>query len=456
LMKRNRAGRALRRQRSSKTSRAHEGSVVVLALLLSFACASSDRNEGGAGDGSRDPASSRGEDPTANPARDATTPPRPEGISEEAWRIHRSAIVVDGHNDLPWAMREKAAYSLEKKDLSKPQAEFDTDIPRLRAGGVGAQFWSVYVPVDAAKKGAALHETLEQIEFVKRMAKRYPETFAMAGTADDVERIRATGRIACLLGAEGGHSMEASIAVLRMLRALGVRYMTLAHSDTNEICDSATDEPKWGGLSPFGEEVVAEMNRLGMLVDISHVSVETMEDALRVSKAPVIASHSSCFALAPHPRNVPDEVLRKVRENGGVLMVNFYSGFVVESSARKMAGMFGEVRKMREKYPDEKELEAAIDAWRKANPIEQGTVKTLVDHIDHAVKVAGIDCVGLGSDFDGITETPVGLEDVSSYPRITQEMLERGYSEEEIRKVLGGNAMRVLRRAEEVAEELGK
>jgi len=376
------------------------------------------------------------------------------GVSEEAWRIHRSTIVVDGHNDLPWAMREKAGYSLDEKDLSKPQPDLDTDLPRLVAGGVGAQFWSVYVPADTAKEGQALHQTLEQIEFVKKMAARYPETLELADTAADVERIHGSGRIACLIGAEGGHSMEGSLAVLRLLRQLGVRYMTLTHSDTNDIADSATDEPKHGGLSKLGEAVVTEMNRLGMLVDVSHVSDGTIEDVLALSKAPIIASHSSCRALAPHPRNVPDDLLRKIGRKDGVVMVNFFSGFLVESSARKMAGMFKTQKELRAAHPDEKEFEAAMDEWKKANPIEPGTVAVVVDHIDHIVGVAGIDAAGLGSDFDGIDTTPVGLEDVSCYPRITEEMLKRGYRAEDIQKVLGGNAMRVLRRAEEVAKEM--
>lgn len=402
-------------------------------------------------------ATSCGHEEVSEHSRSATSSTAPAshaslaGVSEEAWRIHRSSLVVDGHNDLPWAMRDKAGYSLDAKDLSKPQPDLHTDLPRLVAGGMGAQFWSVYVPADAAKTGAALHQTIEQIEFVKRMARRYPEILELASTTADVERIRKDGRIACLMGAEGGHSMEGSIAVLRMLYELGVRYMTLTHSETNDIADSATDEPKHGGLSKLGEEVVAEMNRLGMLIDISHVSDETMTDVLALSKAPVIASHSSCRAVAEHVRNVPDEVLKGIARNGGVVMVNFFSGFVVDSSARKMAGIFEVRRKLREANADDAEFDAAMEKWRKDNPIERGTVETVVDHIDHIVKVAGIDCAGIGSDFDGIGETPVGLEDVSCYPRITQGMLDRGYSEEEIRKVLGGNALRVLRKAEDVA-----
>ncbi|MFN0008321.1 MAG: dipeptidase [Planctomycetota bacterium] len=387
----------------------------------------------------------------ARSAAERASPVPLSGVSEEAWRIHRNSILVDGHNDLPWSMREKAQYSLDAKDLSKPQPDLHTDLPRLVAGGMGAQFWSVYVPADSAKTGAALQQTIEQIEFVKKMAARYPEILELASTVADVERIRKEGRIACLIGAEGGHSMEGSIAKLRKLYELGVRYMTLTHSETIDIADSATDEPEHGGLSKLGEEVVAEMNRLGMLIDVSHVSDETMADVLALSKAPVIASHSSCRALAEHVRNVPDELLKGIARNGGVVMVNFFSGFVVDSSARKMGTMFAARRKMREEIADEAEFEAAMEKWRRDNPIERGTVETVIDHIDHIVKVAGIDSAGIGSDFDGIGETPVGLEDVSCYPRITQGLLDRGYSEEAIRKVLGGNALRALRKAEDVA-----
>jgi membrane dipeptidase len=411
----------------------HRTTLASLILLLVAGCAG------------REHAAERGPSAAAIP-----------GVSEAAMRLHRSAILVDGHNDLPWELRTKAESSFEKMDISKPVSGTHTDIPRLRAGGVGAQFWSVFVPADTAKKGVALHQTLEQIDVVHRMIARYPETFAWARTADDVVRIHGEGTIACLIGAEGGHSIEGSLGVLRMLYDVGVRYMTLTHSDTNDIADSATDEPKYGGLSPFGKEVVREMNRLGMLIDISHVSQETMEGVLALSKAPVIASHSSCRALADHPRNVPDEVLRKVAANGGVVMINFYSGFLVDSSAKKTREMFATARELRAKYTDDKELAKAMEEARKANPIERGTVKTVVDHIDHVVRVAGIDCVGLGSDFDGIDTTPEGLEDVSCYPRITQEMMDRGYSEEAVRKVLGGNVLRALKRAEEVARTLAK
>ncbi len=256
-----------------------------------------------------------------------------------------------------------------------------------------------------------------------------------------------------MIGVEGGYTIENSLAVLRMFHALGVRYMTLTHSETIDWADSATDEARHGGLTPFGEQVVREMNRLGMLVDISHVSADTMRDVLRVSRAPVIASHSSAYALAPHPRNVPDDVLRLIGANGGVVMVNFFSGFVDPDAARLMKGMFAAIRELRKKHPDEDDLQHAIRQWRQQNPIPRGTVHTVVDHIDHIVKIAGIDHVGLGSDYDGVTQLPEQLEDVSCFPYITQELLNRGYSKKAVRKVLGGNLLRALRQAEQVARQ---
>jgi len=373
-------------------------------------------------------------------------------LTEGAQRVHREGFVFDGHNDLPWKMRERAGSSFERVDISESVPEFHTDIPRLFAGGVGAQFWSVYVPATSTRP---LHEVLEQIDLVRRMVERYPETFEMAFDAADVERIRGAGKIASLIGIEGGHAIEDSLAVLRMLHHAGARYMTLTHSDTLDWADSATDDAKSGGLSPFGEEVVRTMNELGMLVDISHVSVETMLDALRVTRAPLIASHSSAFALAEHPRNVPDDVLEKVAENGGVVMINFFSGFVVAESAKRLQDMFDVQRELEKEHPDFSEYRDAMAEWRRANPIEAGSVHDVVDHIQHVARVAGIDHVGLGSDFDGIPIVPRQLADVSCYPYITQELLNRGFSEADVHKVLGGNVLRVLRVAGEVARGAG-
>jgi membrane dipeptidase len=378
----------------------------------------------------------------------------PVKLTDEALRIHREALLIDGHNDLPWQFREKKDLSFRKIDLRQSQKALGlrTDIPRLRQGGVGAQFWSAYVPASSGKKGTSVRLTLEQIDVIRRLVAGYPDTFEMAYTADDIVRIHKDGKIASLIGVEGGHSIDNSLGVLRMLYLLGVRYMTLTHSETLDWADSATDKPLHHGLTAFGEQVVREMNRLGFLVDISHVSAETMRHALRVSRAPVIASHSSAYALAEHPRNVPDDVLELVKKNGGVVMVNFYSGFIVPEAARMTRDIFQMAREMQKKYPDEREFRAALEQWRKEHPIPTGSVHTVVDHIEHIIKVAGVDHVGLGSDFDGINSVPNQLEDVSCYPYITQELVNRGHTKVEIRKILGGNLLRVLRGAEEVAK----
>jgi membrane dipeptidase len=394
---------------------------------------------------------------STSPAPTQTTRANADGpvvLSEQALRIARDAPVFDGHNDLPETIRDLVVDGFDKCDISKPQTKFNTDIPRLRQGGLGAQFWSVYVPASLEKTGGAMKQTLEQVDLVRRMVARYPDTFALASTADDVERIKRSGKIACMMGIEGGYSIEDSLAALRMFYALGVRYMTLTHSDTTDWADSATDAPQHGGLTEFGERVVAEMNKLGMLVDISHVSVDTMDDALRVSKAPIIASHSSAYAVAQHPRNVPDEILKRIATNGGVVMVNFASSFVQPESALKSAKMFDVRRELEARYTDEKEREKAMNEWRDSLHLKRGTVRDLVDHIEHIAKVAGVDHVGIGSDFDGVPMLPEQLDDVAHYPYVTQELLNRGWSESDIRKVLGGNILRALREAERVAREL--
>lgn len=375
-------------------------------------------------------------------------------VTTEAWRIHNSAILIDGHNDLPWEMRSKASLSFDEIDISKDVPKFQTDIPRLKRGGMGAQFWAAYVPANTMRTGGAARQTLEQIDFVHRMVARYPDTFEFARTAKDIRDIRAKNKIACLIGVEGGHSIENSLALLRMYAQLGVRYMTLTHADSLAWVDAATDKPKANGLSDFGKEVIREMNRLGMLPDISHISAQSMHAVLDASRAPIIASHSSAYALAPHARNIPDDVLVRLKQNGGIVMVNFFSGFVVAESARRMADMFEVSRKMREKFPTDAEHTKAMDEWQKANPMPAGTVKDLVNHIDHIVKIAGIDHVGLGSDYDGVSKVPVELPDVSSYPVITQELLHRGYKEPDIKKILGENILRVMEAAEKVAASI--
>lgn len=374
-------------------------------------------------------------------------PPRKSDVvvTDAAAAIHREALLVDGHNDLPWELRRKDGPAFRNVDLSKPQPRFHTDIARLKKGNVGVQFWSAYVPVSTTQKNTAVRTTLEQIDVIHEMVRRYPDTFEMAGTTEDIARIRKAGKIASLIGVEGGHSIDNSISVLRNYYRLGVRYMTLTHSESLDWADSCTDAPKANGLSAFGEEVVREMNRLGMMVDLSHVSDTTMKAALKVTKAPVIFSHSSARGVADHPRNVPDDVLRLVKENGGVVMVNFYSGFLVPEGARAMKRMFEVARELKKKYPDdEAKFEEAIKVWLKENDYPAGTVHTIVDHIEHIAKVAGVDHVGIGSDFDGVTKLPHQMPDVSCYPLVTQELLTRGWTKEQILKVLGGNAMRVF------------
>ncbi|MFM8572195.1 MAG: dipeptidase [Pirellula sp.] len=373
-------------------------------------------------------------------------------ISDRAAEIHQRGYVFDGHNDLPWEVRTKASRQFDELDISQSQPKLHTDIARLRAGNVGAQFWSVYVPVETIAAGNAFQTTKEQIDLVHKMIARYPDVFELALNADDVERIQAAGKIASLIGMEGGHSIEGSIGKLRQLHALGARYMTLTHSETLEWADSATDAAHSDGLSSFGEEVVLEMNRLGMLVDISHVSPATMHDTLRISKAPVIFSHSSARAIADHPRNVPDDVLAELPKNGGVVMINFFSGFVVPESAGVLLKQSALRKELKAKYPDSKqEQESQVKQWQLKNPYPAGQAEIIVDHIEHVIRIAGIDHVGLGSDFDGISKLPVGIEDVSKYPVITELMLRRGYEEEAIHKVLYGNALRVLRQATAIA-----
>jgi len=383
----------------------------------------------------------------------ATTQPGPIVMTAEGWRVHRAGLLIDGHNDLPWQIRTRADSSFDKLDIARPQPELQTDIPRLRQGGVAAQFWIVFVPTETLQTGSATREALQQFDLIHRMMKRYPDVFELARTAEDVERIHREGKIASLIGVEGGHMIENSLETLAKFHELGARYMGLTHTVTIDWADSATDEPRSGGLSPFGEQVVLEMNRLGILVDLAHVSADTMRDALRVSKAPVIASHSGAYAVAPHSRNVPDDVLGMIARNGGVVMVVFFSGYIHPEGARMMATYFEEERALKAKYPDEEEFKQAWQRWREQHPVPPGTVHTLVDHIDHIVRVAGIDHVGLGSDYEGARIMPAQLEGVSGYPCITQELLNRGYSEQDIHKIMGANLLRALRQAERVARE---
>lgn len=321
--------------------------------------------------------------------------------------------VIDGHNDFPSQVLERGG-SLDLVDLARPQPSLHTDLARLRQGRVGGQFWSAYVTTDSMGAGALRHG-LREIDMIHRMIERYPELEA-AGTADEIADLASRGQIASLIGVEGGHAIDGSLAVLRSFYDLGVRYLTLTHSQSTDWADSGTDEPRHGGLSPFGEAVVREMNRLGMFVDLSHTSPETMHDALRVSRAPVIFSHSSARGVTDHPRNVPDDVLRAVARNGGVVMVTFVPEFVSDSG--------------------------------------RATLSDVADHIDHIRRVAGIDHIGIGGDFDGISSVPRGLEDVSTYPALFAELVRRGYTREELRKIAGLNLLRAMREMEAVARDL--
>ncbi len=391
------------------------------------------------------------------------TPPHQSpdpALVERARKLLDEVPLVDGHNDLAWEYRKRVQNHLEKIDIRGDTSKLDpplhTDIARLRRGGVGGQFWSVYVPVEIL--GAdALQATLEQIDDVHRLAERYPDTFEIARTADDVVRIHKAGRIASLIGMEGGHSIHNSLAALRQLYAAGARYMTITHSKNTDWADSATDAPQHGGLTRFGEEVVREMNRLGMLVDLSHVAPETMKKALAVAAAPVIFSHSSARALDDHPRNVPDDVLALVARNGGVVMVTFVPSFVSEEVRAWNAQEDGEEARLKALYPgDPERVKRELEDWHQKQPAPRATLEQVADHVEHVRQVAGIDHVGIGSDFDGITSVPLGLENVGDYPALFAELLRRGWRDEEIKKLAGLNALRVLREAERVAQRLKK
>ncbi|MFC1433253.1 dipeptidase [Streptacidiphilus sp. N1-3] len=373
----------------------------------------------------------------------------------EARALLAAHPVVDGHNDLPWALREQVGYDLDRRDIAADQrAHLHTDLDRLRAGGVGAQFWSVFVRSDYAGDHA-VSATLEQIDLVHALVARYPDRLRLALGADDMESARAHGRIASLMGAEGGHSINSSLATLRALYTLGVRYMTLTHNDNLPWADSATDKPVAGGLTRFGEEVVHEMNRLGMLVDLSHVSADTMRDALRVTRAPVLFSHSSSRAVCDHPRNIPDDVLEQLPGNGGVAMVTFVPKFIlpeaIEWTRAADVNMEANGFHALDTTPDAMVVQRAFEA---SHPRPRASAATVADHLDHMREAAGVDHIGIGGDFDGTAFTPDGLEDVSGYPNLIAELLGRGWSEADLGKLTWGNAVRVLRDAERVAREL--
>jgi membrane dipeptidase len=368
----------------------------------------------------------------------------------QAIRILATVPLIDGHNDIPDALRERGG--LDSVNFAVRQPRLMTDIPKLRAGHVGGQFWAAYVPVTTMDSGAhsAIY-ALEQIDLVHRLCAKYPRSLAMAYTAADIERNFAAGKISCLIGIEGGHAIENSLGALRMFYRLGTRYMTLTHWRSLDWATASTDTAR-RGLSPFGKQVVLEMNRLGMLVDLSHVNDQTMSDALHTTRAPVIFSHSSARALANHARNVPDSILKLVAVNRGVVMVNFNPGFVSEAVRISDDTVNARLDRLRAAGADSATRADSVKAWNATGP--HATLVQAADDVDYIRRIAGVDCVGLGSDFDGITEVPVGLEDVSKFPDLIAELLRRGWTEADVKKVAGLNTLRVLRDAERIAAEM--
>ncbi len=384
----------------------------------------------------------------------------PHGVAESRVRqVLQSVPLIDGHNDTPWAYRDRVRNHLDQIDFAGDTADIPwpmhTDIPRLRMGGVGGQFWSVYTPVSTAGPGAA-RVVFEQIDVVHRLVERYPEHLQLALTAQDIVEIHQRGKVASLIGMEGGHCIENSLGVLRQLYRAGARYMTITHSKNTDWADASTDDPHCQGLSAFGKEVIREMNRMGMLVDISHVSAKTMHDTLDVAEAPVIFSHSSARAVCDHVRNVPDDVLERIKKAPrGVVMVTFVPPFVSEKVRSYSVERSAERDRLTELHgKGSPELEEGMAAWQAQHPAPRATLSEVADHIDHIRDVAGIDCVGIGGDFDGIREGPEGLEDVSKYPDLLIELVQRGYSDEDLRKLCGDNVLRVMREAEAVALRL--
>jgi membrane dipeptidase len=372
-------------------------------------------------------------------------------------RILKSTPLIDGHNDIAEQLAENYKRSVEGLSSGTDQRQphpLMTDMARLHQGRVGGQFWSVYI--DGAMTGdAAIRETIEEIDLVRRMIEAYPNDLELARTADDVVRIHKAGRVASMIGVEGGRQIGGSLGALRQYYNLGARYMTLTHNQTTEWADSATDDPKYDGLSPFGVTVVHEMNRIGMLVDLSHVAPATMKDAISASRAPVIFSHSSARALVDHPRNVPDDVLRLLPANGGVVMVNFVPDFISNEVWHWSAERSAEEARLKSFHRNSKaEVEAGLKAWETAHPRPVVTVATVADNIEHVAKVAGYDHVGIGGDLDGIPYTPQGLEGVEDYPNLFAELIRRGWSDANLAKLAGGNVLRVLRQAEAVAASM--
>jgi membrane dipeptidase len=375
-------------------------------------------------------------------------------LLRRAERLLERTILIDGHNDLPWEIRTNrtAPRDVDAYDL-RQRAPGHTDLARLQAGRVGAQFWSIYVPGEIRDSGYARVQ-LEQFDIARRMVARYPERLELALTAADIIRAKRQGRIASLLGMEGGHAIENSLGALRAYYDLGARYMTLTHNVTLDWADAAQDTLRHGGLTPFGREVVREMNRLGMLVDLSHVSPGVMSNVLDIAEAPVIFSHSSAYALTPHKRNVPDSILARLGRNGGVVMVTFVPSFVSEDTRRAEVLDDSAAAAIRAEVSDTGERRRLIREFRAAHPVPNATIADVADHIEHVRRVAGVDNVGIGSDFDGIEHGPTGLEDVSKFPALFAELMRRGWSDTDLKKLAGENTLRALRSAEAAAARL--
>lgn len=379
----------------------------------------------------------------------------PMKMSDDALRIHRESFVIDGHNNLIMKFAKQPGLSLATVDLSQSVPSLHTDVPRLKQGGVGAEIFATYVSTDSVKKGTAVKQTLEQIEQLGKLLGRSQGEIQFALGSEDLERIHNQGKVAALVAIEGGNAIENSVAVLKTYYQSGVRMMALTHDDTTDWADAALDVSKHKGLTPFGEQVIAEMNRLGMAIDLSHCATETVNDVLAISKAPVVFSHSGSHAVAPHGRNLNDATLQAVAKNGGVVLVNFYAGFLSAESVKAYDTRTKDAALFRKQFKTDAEFQVAIGPWLKDHPLPATSVKNVVDHIDHIAKVAGIKHVGLGSNFDGIVSVPKHLEDVSCFPHITQELLNRGYTEADIKKVLGGNTLRVLKQVEAQAYQAG-
>jgi membrane dipeptidase len=377
-------------------------------------------------------------------------------IDRRVERVLSQTPVIDGHNDLPWEIRQgydnwRRPLDLDA-DTSKLPHPLQTDLPRMKKGHVGAQFWSVWIP-GSLTGPAAIQTTLEEIDIVHRMVARYPSRLELASTAADIRRIEKAGKIASLIGVEGGHQIGNSPAALRLFYDLGARYMTLSHTENNDFADSATDDPIHHGLTPFGKAIVHEMNRLGMMIDLAHVSPDVMRQAIAASRAPVIFSHSSARTLVDHPRNVPDDVLRLLGANGGIVMVNFYPGYICEPCRHRVADRAAEDARLKALDPGQPERrKAALDAWDAAHPQPAASVSDLADHVEHIRKIAGIDHIGIGSDYDGMFGAhPEGMDGVDSYPTLFRELARRGWSDADLAKLAGGNLLRVMEQVEQVA-----